>query len=78
MITALGKVAKNNNVEAIQLDFASQAIIDILKDGALHFDEILQRSSMNIAELSGILSQLEILGAIRKLQGNNFEIIPLI
>lgn len=78
VITALGKVAKNNNVEAIQLDFASQAIIDILKDGALHFDEILQRSSMNIAELSGILSQLEILGAIRKLQGNNFEIIPLI
>ncbi|MDE6473741.1 MAG: DNA-processing protein DprA [Clostridia bacterium] len=78
VITALGKVAKKNDAEVIQLDFASQAVMDILKDGALHFDEILQRSSMNIAELSGILSQLEILGVIRKLQGNNFEIIPLI
>ncbi|MDE6362124.1 MAG: DNA-processing protein DprA [Clostridia bacterium] len=78
VIDALGKTVRKNDAKIIQLDFASQAIIDILKDGALHFDEILEKSSMNIAELSGILSQLEILGVIRKLQGNNFEIIPLI
>ncbi|MDE6210433.1 MAG: DNA-processing protein DprA [Clostridia bacterium] len=78
VIDALGKTANKNHAEAIQLDFASQTIVDILKDGALHFDEILEKSSMNIAELSSILSQLEILGVIRKLQGNNFEIIPLI
>ncbi|MDE6605851.1 MAG: DNA-processing protein DprA [Clostridia bacterium] len=78
VLDALGKTANKNHAEAIQLDFASQTIVDILKDGALHFDEILEKSLMNIAELSSILSQLEILGVIRKLQGNNFEIIPLI
>ncbi|MDE7191778.1 MAG: DNA-processing protein DprA [Clostridia bacterium] len=78
VIDVLGKTVRKNDAKIIQLDFASQAIIDILKDGALHFDEILQKSSMNIADLSGILTQLEILGLIRKLQGNNFEIIPLI
>ncbi|MDE5756968.1 MAG: DNA-processing protein DprA [Clostridia bacterium] len=78
VIEALGRTAKKNETQAVQLDFASQAIVDILKDGAMHFDEILEKSSMNIAELSSILSQLEILGVIRKLQGNNFEIIPLI
>ncbi|MDE6276289.1 MAG: DNA-processing protein DprA [Clostridia bacterium] len=78
VIEALGKTAKKNDTQAIQLDFESQAIVNILKDGALHFDEILEKTAMSIAELSSILSQLEILGAIRKLQGNNFEIIPLI
>ncbi|MDE6372805.1 MAG: DNA-processing protein DprA [Clostridia bacterium] len=78
VIDALGKTAKRDDARVIQLDIISQSILDILKDGALHFDEILEKSSMNIAELSGILSQLEILGLIRKLQGNNFEIIPLI
>ena len=78
VIEALGKTAKKNESQAIQLDFASQNVVEILKDGALHFDEILEKTAMNIAELSSILSQLEILGVIRKLQGNNFEIIPLI
>ena len=76
VITALGKTSEKSTQEAIQLDFAGQAIVDVLKDGALHFDEILQRSGISIGELSSVLSQLEILGIIRKMQGNYYEIIP--
>lgn len=76
VITALGKTSKKSIKEAVQLDFTAQAIAEKLKDGALHFDEILQRCGIGIGELSSVLSQLEILGIIRKMQGNYYEIIP--
>ena len=76
VLEALGRTRKKVVHEAIQLDFTAQAIVNILNDGALHFDEILQKSNIATSELSSILSQLEILGIIRKTQGNYFEIIP--
>ena len=78
VIEALGRSTKKVEPQVIQLDFVSQSIVDALKDGALHFDEILHKTSLKIDVLSSALSQLEILGLIRKLQGNNFEIIPLV
>ncbi len=76
VISALGKTSKKCVKEVVQLDFTAQAIVDLLKDEALHFDEILQKSELGVGELSSVLSQLEILGIIRKMQGNYFEIIP--
>lgn len=78
VIQALGRSTRKEDPKVVQLDFDLQSIVDVLKDGAKHFDVILEKTSMNIARLSSALTQLEILGVIRKLQGNNFEIIPLI
>ncbi|MDE6472724.1 MAG: DNA-processing protein DprA [Clostridia bacterium] len=76
VISALGKTSEKDVQEVVQLDFTAQAIVDLLKDEALHFDEILLKSGLSVGELSSVLSQLEILGIIRKMQGNYFEIIP--
>lgn len=76
VVSALGKTSKKEEKEVVQLDFIGQSIIDVLKDGARHFDDILQASKLSTAELSSVLFQLEILGIIRKMQGNYYEIIP--
>ena len=76
VVSALGKTSKKEEKEVVQLDFIGQSIIDVLKDGARHFDDILQTSKLSTAELSSVLFQLEILGIIRKMQGNYYEIIP--
>lgn len=76
VIRELGKDVKKVKSKTVQLDMESQLIATLLRDGSLHFDEILDKSSMNVAQLSGVLSQLEIYGIVRKTQGNYYEIIP--
>ncbi len=78
VVESLGRTVKRQSQTAVQLDMDLQSIINLLNDGGLHFDEILQKVDIDIATLSSALSQLEILGMIRKLQGNYYEIIPRI
>lgn len=78
VLSALGRKSGGRERQAIQLDMDSQAIVNLLQNGAKHFDEILDAAAINIGQLSGILTQLEILGVIRKTQGNYYEIIPQI
>ena len=76
VIFAFGRNAVKEDKIAIQLDMDSQSIVDLLQEGAKHFDEIFDATAINIGQLSGILTQLEICGVIRKTQGNYYEIIP--
>lgn len=75
---ALGYKAKREEKQAVQLDFEQQAIVNIMKDGRIHLYELMEKSGMNIAVISSILTRLEIMGVIRKSQGNYYEIIPTI
>ncbi|MDE6613915.1 MAG: hypothetical protein K2K24_00225, partial [Clostridia bacterium] len=74
----LGYEEKREKRDAVQLDFEQQAIVDIMKDGKIHLYELMEKSGMNIAVVSSILTKLEIMGVIRKSQGNYYEIIPTI
>lgn len=74
--SALGYGVEREEQEAIQLDFDQQAIVDVLKEGRSHLYQLLEKSKLDIAVLSGALTRLEIMGVIRKIQGNYYEIIP--
>ena len=78
VIEALGYDTKRESKQAVQLDFEQQTLVDFMKDGKIHLYELMEKSGMNIAVISGILTKLEIMGVIRKLQGNYYEIIPSI
>ena len=75
---ALGYDTKRDKKQSVQLDFDQQRIVDIMKDGKIHLYELMEKSGMNIAVVSSLLTGLEIMGVIRKLQGNYYEIIPWI
>ena len=75
---ALGYASKREKKQAIQLDFEQQALVDLMKDGKMHLYDLMEKSGMNIAAVSSVLTALEIMGVIRKSQGNYYEIIPTI
>lgn len=78
VVDSLGYKTKREEKQAVQLDFEQQAIVNIMKDGKVHLYELMEKSGMNIAAISSILTKLEIMGVIRKSQGNYYEIIPTI
>ena len=78
VIDALGYKTKREEKQVVQLNFDEQAIVNIIKDGRIHLYELMEKSGMNIAVISSILTRLEIMGVIRKLQGNYYEIIPTV
>lgn len=60
---------------AIQLDFVQVAIIKELELGDLHFEEILQKTKLDVSSLMSCLTGLEVVGVIRKLPGNFYQIV---
>ncbi|MDE6757921.1 MAG: DNA-processing protein DprA [Clostridia bacterium] len=78
VIEALGYDTKTMEKKVVQLDFEQQRLVDMMKDGKIHLYELMEKSGMNIAVISSALTRLEIMGVIRKLQGNYYEIIPSI
>lgn len=63
-------------VHAIQLDFVEQSVIKELESGALHFEEILSKSNLEIGALLMTLTGLEVSKVIRKIPGNFYELQP--
>ncbi|WP_054694478.1 hypothetical protein [Syntrophomonas palmitatica] len=53
-------------------DEEEKRIVDFMGSEAIHFDELLQLSAMNIGQLSTLLLRLEIQGIIRSLVGNYY------
>ncbi|MDE7337500.1 MAG: DNA-processing protein DprA, partial [Clostridia bacterium] len=66
----LGYESAKAERKTVQLDIEQQALVDIMKDGRIHLYELMEKSGMNIAVVSSLLTRLEIMGIIRKSQGN--------
>lgn len=60
--------------ETLQLDFGEQNIVDKLKNGQMHFNDLLEKTSLSVGELQYILSNLEIRGIISKIAGNFYKL----
>lgn len=59
---------------SMQLDFNEQLIVKELERGDLHFDDLLEKTSLNVAELSSLLSAMELFGLIKKTGNNIFGV----
>ena len=60
---------------SLQLDFVQVAIIKELQLGDMHFEEILQKTKLDVSSLMSCLTGLEVMGVIRKLPGNFYQIV---
>ncbi len=78
VIDALGYENFKVEKQVAQLDLEQQALVNFMKDGKIHLYELMEKSGMNIAVVSSALTRLEIMGIIRKSQGNYYELIPTI
>lgn len=63
-------IGANEKENAVQLDFNEQLVVDKLKDGQLHFNELKDQTGLSIGELQFVLSNLEIRGIILRQAGN--------
>lgn len=70
-----GKIAESPaKVATKQVTFEQKNILDILKTDEVHIDELLERSNMGVAELSTLLTNMEMIGLIEKLPGNYYVV----
>lgn len=58
----------------LQFDFNETCIINVLKQGQMHFSELLAQTGLDITELNFKLSTLEINGVVSKSAGNFYRL----
>lgn len=66
---------KKEQKQSLQLDMLSQQIVDVLKNGELHIDDISQRVSQNTSSVASTLTMLEIMGVVKKNSGNYYQLV---
>lgn len=76
VLDEMGLSCSKPHKRALQLDFNQQSVMNALGGESVHISELMVRSGMNTAQLSSVLTQLEIIGLIRKRQGNYYEAVP--
>ncbi len=71
VLSALGIYPKEKKEdEPLQLSFVEQKILDSLYHSQKHFEELIALTDCSVSELSAVLLNLELLGAVAKLSGN--------
>ena len=70
--TLTGTIATKSIVKNKQISLEHQKILNILKTDEVHFDDIVGEASLSVAELSTLLTNMEMIGLIEKLPGNYF------
>ena len=68
-------VKSNKNVVETKMELShdESIIIDVLFEGELSFDELQEKTKLNVKTLATLLTTLEINGLIKKLPGNYYE-----
>jgi len=68
-------VKTNKNEEKFKMELSPEQsiIIDVLYEGELSFDELQEKTKLNVKTLATLLTTLEINGLIKKLPGNYYE-----
>lgn len=64
---------ENETYTSIELSLEESIIIDALYGGELSFDELQEKTKLNVKTLATLLTTLEINGLIKKLPGNYYE-----
>jgi len=59
-------------LQSKQISLEQQNILNILKSDEVHFDDIVVESGLSVAQLSTLLTNMEMIGLIEKLPGNYF------
>lgn len=73
LIKALtGRVNKVKKTAVKQITLEQQNILNILKTDEIHFDELVLQCGLSVAQLSTLLTNMEMIGLIEKLPGNFF------
>ncbi len=72
----VGSASRKDREELqVQLTIEQARVLDILsKEESMHFSDLLQDSGLSIAELSSLLSEMEIYGLVNKLSGNYYQV----
>ncbi len=79
-----GQILKRLNVniktqtqkkQTMQLDILSQQIVDLLSNGEMHFDDICIKTNQPANSCASTLTMLEILGLVKKLSGNFYQLV---
>lgn len=76
ILHAAGMDRRKAQTAARQITIEQQAVLDALQEGEMHFSQILDRVQSSVAELSALLTQMEIYGLICKLSGNCYACAP--
>lgn len=67
--------AKQPKQQTAQLDMLSQQVVDLLKNGEMHFDDICMAVNQSASTTASTLTMLEILGIVNKLSGNFYQLV---
>ena len=72
----VGSASRKDREELqVQLTIEQARVLDILsKEESMHFSDLLQDIGLSIAELSSLLSEMEIYGLVNKLSGNYYQV----
>ncbi|MCM1404215.1 MAG: DNA-processing protein DprA [Prevotella sp.] len=68
-----GRVSKAAAATAVkQISMEQQNILNLLKTDEVHFDDLVIDSGLSVAQVSTLLTNMEMIGLIEKLPGNYF------
>ncbi|MGN1040291.1 MAG: DNA-processing protein DprA [Candidatus Fimimonas sp.] len=59
---------------AYQLSFEEQTVVNVLSDGQLSFDKLVEKTKISAADLNFLLANLEIKSIIARLPGNSYRL----
>ena len=74
VLSRLGVRAVSVDTEVVELNICETLIVEALHDKELHFEELLEITSLSAGELSTMLMNLEINGIIEQTGGNFYSL----
>lgn len=60
---------------AVQLNMEEEQIVNLLKDGKVHFDFLVAQTGLPLTELNYLLANLQLKGIIEKLTANYYKLV---
>ena len=74
VLSRLGVRAVSVDTEVVELNICETLVVEALHDKELHFEELLELTSLSAGELSTLLMNLEINGIIEQTGGNYYSL----
>ena len=74
ILDKMGIKFKNNNLK-LSLSENETKIYNLIKKGGLNFDELAQKSEINVSMLNSMLTLMEMNGIIKRLPGNIIKVV---
>ena len=73
VLDCFGMTVKNQKAKTVtQISFEAKKILDLLRPGEMHFDDLITATKVTAKTLSTLLTNMELDGLIEKLGGNMY------